>query len=464
MAVVALIVSTFCAVANAIPTISTVGSKFFTSDGNQFFIKGVAYQLVEDDPLANPTQCQLDAALMKTLGANSIRVYHVDASADHSGCMNAFADNGIYVWVDMDSFKTYIQLAGVPSWTTNKSDSYRAVMDNFQQYDNLAGLFVGNEVLNTDADSGAAPYLLSAATDLKSYRDAKGYRQIPIGYSATDTAVLRPMLQDYLVCRPNATERMDFYALNSYEWCGSSATYDTSGYVNLQADAENYPIPIFFSEDGCNTVPPRTFNDQAAIFGPDMVNTWSGAIIYEWIQETNDYGLVSYGAQGTPTPVQPDFSNLASQWATLTPTGVQSAAYSSTFSASIPTCPSSTAGGWTADPSAALPTIGAAGVSSGMPSGVPTGSITSVGSITVMSSTSQTSSTYSSTVTSSGSSAHTTSASSTSSSSSSGAASSATHKAAAGRVVPNSPGSEVMGLMGTVTALIAVGAGVVFWL
>lgn len=147
----------------------------------------------------------------------------------------------------------------------------------------------------TDADSAAAPYLLSAAVDLKAYRDAKGYRQIPIGYSATDTAVLRPMLQDYLVCRPNTTERLDFYALNSYEWCGSTPTFNTSGYVNLQADAENYPIPIFFSEDGCNTVPPRTFDDQAAIFGPDMVNTWSGAIIYEWIQETNAYGLVTYG-------------------------------------------------------------------------------------------------------------------------------------------------------------------------
>lgn len=71
---------------------------------------GVAYQLIEDDPLKNTTQCQLDAALMKELGANSIRVYHVDATADHSGCMNAFADAGIYLFVDCDSFKTYIRL------------------------------------------------------------------------------------------------------------------------------------------------------------------------------------------------------------------------------------------------------------------------------------------------------------------------------------------------------------------
>lgn len=108
---------------------------------------------------------------MKQLGANSIRVYHVDPDADHSGCMNAFASNNIYIWVDMDSFKTYIQLVrgsvslrwgerkidprqeGTPSWTQNKSDSYRAVMDNFQQYDNTAGFFVGNEVLNSSTTS-----------------------------------------------------------------------------------------------------------------------------------------------------------------------------------------------------------------------------------------------------------------------------------------------------------------------
>lgn len=97
-------------------------------------------------------------------------------------------------------------------------------------------------------DSGAAPYLLSATVDLRAYGKAKGYRTIPIGYSATDTGAL-PMLQDYLVCRPNATERLDFYALNSYRWCGQN-TFQTSGYINLQAASANYPVPVFFSEDG----------------------------------------------------------------------------------------------------------------------------------------------------------------------------------------------------------------------
>lgn len=53
-------------------------------------------------------QCKLDAALMKKLGANTIRVYHVNPTADHDGCMKAFADNGIYLLVDLDDFPTDI--------------------------------------------------------------------------------------------------------------------------------------------------------------------------------------------------------------------------------------------------------------------------------------------------------------------------------------------------------------------
>jgi len=45
---------------------------------------------------------------MKTLGANTIRVYHVNPKADHDGCMAAFANAGIYLLVDLDDFPTDI--------------------------------------------------------------------------------------------------------------------------------------------------------------------------------------------------------------------------------------------------------------------------------------------------------------------------------------------------------------------
>lgn len=209
---------------------------------------GIAYQLTPNDPLAQGTQCQLDADLMKTLGANAIRVYHVDPSADHDACMSAFSDAGIYVFLDLDTFDTYIlPEANKPQWNQTQFERYAEVMDSFHDYDNVAGFFVGNEVLNTGADSVAAPYVKASARDMKAYRDSKGYRTIPVGYSATDSGELRPNLQNYLACGSNASESLDFFSLNAYEWCGSTS-YEVSGYQFLQKNASEYSIPIFFSE------------------------------------------------------------------------------------------------------------------------------------------------------------------------------------------------------------------------
>lgn len=71
-------------------------------------LPGVAYQLTDDDPLIDTEQCKLDAELMKELGANTIRVYHVDPNGDHDGCMSAFSDAGIYLFVDLETFTTSI--------------------------------------------------------------------------------------------------------------------------------------------------------------------------------------------------------------------------------------------------------------------------------------------------------------------------------------------------------------------
>jgi len=178
--------------------------------------------------------------------------------------------------------------------------------------------------------------------------------------------------------------------------CGD-ATYETSGYIFLQKNASEYNIPIFFSETGCNVGDSRTFDDQAAIFGDKMVDTWSGAIIYEWIQETNHYGIVEYslgqssssnnvdgadaafGRNGTPQPVNPDFENLSKHWATLTPTGIRADDYKPSLSA--PACPEFTTGAWEVKADAQLPTIGygSKAASSASDSEVPTSIATATG-------------------------------------------------------------------------------------
>ncbi|KAL7897779.1 glycoside hydrolase family 72 protein [Trichoderma sp. SZMC 28014] len=355
----------------ALDPVSVVGNKFFNKDGSQFFIKGVAYQLVPQDPLVDTAQCKRDASLMSELGANTIRVYHVNATSDHDGCMQAFDDAGIYVLADLDTFDTYI-LPDNNYWDKDKFQAYAAVMDTFQKYDNILGFFIGNENIATKDDSPTAPYLKAAARDMKAYRDAQGYREIPVGYSAADILELRPALQDYLTCGGNSSETVDFFSLNSYSWCDPS-TYVGSTYNQLEEYAKDFPVPIFFSETGCIIPGPRLWDDQDAVFGPEMVNDWSGSIVYEWIQEENSYGIITYGPpnqpagpdveggflrKGTPQPKSPDFPNLKSKWATITPSGVQKSAYNPS-SVSTRACPKSSAGSWwEVDGDVPLPTLG----------------------------------------------------------------------------------------------------------
>lgn len=258
-----------------------------------------------------------------------------------------------------------------PTWTDTQYNAYAAIFDVFAQYSNTLGVFIGNEVIARANQSEAAPYIKAATRDMKAYRDKKGFRKIPVGYSAADIAELRPMLQNYLACGENTNDTIDFFGLNAYEWCEPGNDFQTSGYKILNDMAEGYPVPIYFSETGCNTARPRLFLDQNAILGPDMNDLWSGAIIYEWIEEKNNYGLISYGPpqgektganiedgflrKGTPTPVQPDFSNLQAVWKTNNPTGTAKASYTPKITA--PACPKSTAGGWLLDGDVALPTL-----------------------------------------------------------------------------------------------------------
>jgi hypothetical protein len=102
---------------------------------------------------------------------------------------------------------------------------------------------------------------------------------------------------------------------------------------------------------------------MTAIYGPQMTSVLSGAFVYEWIQESNDYGIVNYPditlqdnlnvSVGSPVPLQPDFNNLKSQWAMATPSGIPITDY--TPSNTDMTCPATTAGIWTIDANQVLP-------------------------------------------------------------------------------------------------------------
>lgn len=210
---------------------------------------------------------------MSTLGANTIRVYHVDPTADHSGCMSAFAAKGIYLFLDLDTFTTQFEQS-TPYWNQTQLNAFSAVLDAFHSYANLAGVFVANEALTFLNQSALAPYIKAGIRDVQHYRDSKGYRRIPVGYAGADVAELRPMLQNYLACGSpdgkGGTTTADFVGLNVYEWCGHSS-FQGSGYAQLVKNSTGLQIPIFISETGCREPRTRYFEDQASVLGESGV-------------------------------------------------------------------------------------------------------------------------------------------------------------------------------------------------
>ncbi|KAF9981236.1 1,3-beta-glucanosyltransferase gas1, partial [Mortierella antarctica] len=175
--------------------------------------------------------------------------------------------------------------------------------------------------------------------DAKTFIDTSAPRKIPVGYANNDDADTRQQIQAYFNCDKEDASRIDFFGMNLYEWCGSTTSYQTSGYKERTADIANYSVPVFLSEFGCNAVMPRTFSEVGSIFGLDMADTWSGGIVYEWTQEDNNYGLVQIQPDHTAT-LAPDYNNLKKALASLHPKGVNMDSFSEIKPPS--TCPANT--------------------------------------------------------------------------------------------------------------------------
>ena len=278
----------------------------------------------KQDPLTNGTACLRDAIIMQQLGLNSIRVYNLDPKVKHDDCASVFNAAGIYMIIDVNSPLPNESLdAGQPWASYNSAYLQRifGVIEAFKAYDNLLGFFGGNEVIN-DMSSGKIdpPYIRAVTRDLKQYIAKHAKRSIPVGYSAADVREILVDTWQYLQCaidgKADDPSRIDFFGLNSYSWCGSGATYRSSGYDILTADFSNTTVPVFFSEYGCNQVPPgtaRPFDEIASLYGPQMRSVMSGGLVYEWTQEDNDFGLVQLNKANDSISLLNDFDALQGQ-------------------------------------------------------------------------------------------------------------------------------------------------------
>ncbi|KAI3405366.1 PHR2 [Candida oxycetoniae] len=329
-----------------LPAIEVVGNKFFYSNnGSQFYIKGIAYQQNPEnstgtfvDPLANAETCKRDIAYLSAIDTNVIRVYALDVNEDHTECMQALADAGIYIIADLSQPDESINRKD-PQWTLDLFQRYTDVVDKFHNYTNVLGFFAGNEVTNDDTNTAASAYVKAAIRDTKAYIKAKNYRSIPVGYSSNDDDIIRVALADYFACG-NQDERADFFGINMYEWCGTQ-TYQSSGYQNATEDYKNLGIPIFFSEYGCNQVQPRRFEEVSTLFGSQMTDVWSGGIVYMYFEEENNYGLVSVDSNGKVSTLD-DYNYYKSEIKKISPSSASINSQNATGASSPTSCPTAT--------------------------------------------------------------------------------------------------------------------------
>ncbi|KAK6544164.1 1,3-beta-glucanosyltransferase gas1 [Orbilia ellipsospora] len=356
--------------ANAIPQkraaatdpIVIKGSKLFhKNSGQQFFIKGVAYQAdlsgvdaaalpsgqLFVDPLTDATACARDVPLMQALDTNLIRVYAIDTTKSHDACMKLLVNAGIYVVADLSEPGLSIDRDS-PAWDYALYKRYTSVIDLMQQYDNVMGFFAGNEVTNNNTNTDASPFVKAAVRDMKAYIKSKGYRQIPIGYATNDDEKTREPMAEYFDCG-DSDSAVDFWGYNIYSWCGASSL-QTSGWQDRAEYYSKFNIPVFFAEYGCNTIRPRKFTEVAALYGNVMSPVISGGIVYMYFEEANNYGLVSIDSAGHATKL-PDYSYLSAEIATATPSSVAMSAYKPTATAAQ-ACPTNDVN-WSA--STALP-------------------------------------------------------------------------------------------------------------
>ncbi|KAJ4370323.1 1,3-beta-glucanosyltransferase [Didymella sp. IMI 355093] len=300
-----------------VTSITVKGNAFWKGD-KRFYIRGVDYQpggaSDAKDPIADADGCKRDIAKFKELGINTVRVYTVDNTAEHDTCMNALADAGIYLALDVNTPKYSINRAS-PQVSYNKVylQSVFATVEKFAAYSNTLLFFSGNEVINDDSTTNCAPFVKAVTRDIKSYMNARKLRKVPVGYSAADVESNRYEMADYMNCGEDAV-RSDFYAFNDYSWCDPN-TFTGSGWDQKVQKLSNYSLPIFLSEFGCNTNK-RQFNEVASIYSTDMSSVYSGGLVYEYSQEDSNYGLVEIN--GDSVKELADFSTLKNAYANAT--------------------------------------------------------------------------------------------------------------------------------------------------
>lgn len=309
------------------------GKRFFDSiSGNYIPVKGMAYyprpnagELADSDSVDYFSEqyryiWEPDLQNFKELGINTLRIYAVDPTVDHSSFMCALQQAGIYVIVGL---LADCKDCGIGPNTNDLETCYPAslktrgqyIIQVFSKYPNVLAFSAGNEVslfATNKTIENNAPCQKQFIRDMRAYKAKCGIRDIPVGVVVADpSSEERETNALYYNCRSNTSdslENAEFYGINSYLHCDGSATTveDLNGYTQLLSDFSDYQmnIPVVISEFGCRSrsfptidgfQSQRTWLQIDAIYSPDYLQEFAGGVIFEYsaekkIADTSDMG------------------------------------------------------------------------------------------------------------------------------------------------------------------------------
>lgn len=190
------------------------------------------------------------------------------------------------------------------------------------------------------------------------FLDGRGYRRIPIAYSDRDVGYdeefnyyMKNTTTDYLTCGEDA-ESIDLFGINLWSACG-----DYTSYIFDQFAGSEIPIiisEVICTEEGEN----RNFTEVQTFLGTDYSDVFSGAMVYDWTNDTVDWGLVEYNDAdfvGEPE-LLPAYTRLQSILSSAQPESTAMTSY--TPASSTPACPTrDDYSSWLVDENLAAPTI-----------------------------------------------------------------------------------------------------------
>lgn len=172
-----------------------------------------------NDPLTDIDGLARDIFLFQKLGINAIRVYSVDPTVNHDQAMTMLNAAGIYVFLDVNTPIDQEHLVDMMPWTSYTPGYLNhvfTVLEVFENYDNLAGVLAGNEVVFQDGSGGPAPpYVKATVRDIKNYMKKNMKRQLLVGYANADKLEFRLSMAEYMQCGPEGY--LDFFGVNSYQ-------------------------------------------------------------------------------------------------------------------------------------------------------------------------------------------------------------------------------------------------------